>query len=96
MANEPPRLIELPSPPRLPLLEDPDHPGVFVVKRIGMLTALLVGGLCTALLLAGSFVRLDVPVQAEGATRMESMTLGAYVARQLGLWTPLGSEGAAP
>ncbi|RKH47486.1 two-component sensor histidine kinase, partial [Corallococcus llansteffanensis] len=46
MTHEPPRPTAPPLPTRLPLLEDPEHPGLFVVRRIGTLTLLLVAGLC--------------------------------------------------
>ncbi len=96
MANEPPRPVALPSPPRLPLLEDPPHPGLFIVRRIGTLTLLLIAGLCVAILLAGSLVRLDVPVQGGGPARVESVTLATYLTRQLERWRPPGLGGAAP
>ncbi|HEX8704289.1 MAG TPA: hypothetical protein VF815_35990 [Myxococcaceae bacterium] len=96
MTNPPPRPVSLPSPRELPLLEDPEHPGRFVVRRIGTLTLLLVGGLCAAMLLAGSQVRLEVPVPGEGAPRVESVSLGHYVLRQLGLWPLPGRAEPAP
>ncbi|WPB82508.1 hypothetical protein KYC5002_25765 [Archangium violaceum] len=85
-----------PEPPHLPLLEDPDHPGVFIVNRLGTLTALLIGALCVGMFLAGSFVRLDIPVQSEGPPRTKSVSLGTYLARQLGLSKLPGLGGAAP
>ncbi|KFA88005.1 hypothetical protein [Archangium violaceum] len=84
------------EPPHLPLLEDPDHPGVFIVNRLGTLTALLIGILCVGMLLAGSFVRLDLPVQGEHPSRTESVSLGTYLARQLGLSKLPGLGGTAP
>lgn len=87
MANE---------PPRLPLLEDPEHPGVFVVRRMGTLTLLLIGGLGAAIFLAGSLVRLNVPVPGGNPARVEPVSLGHYVVRQLGLWPLPGREDTAP
>ncbi|RYZ42086.1 MAG: hypothetical protein EOO71_09335 [Myxococcaceae bacterium] len=83
MTNEPPRPVASPLPARLPLLEDPDHPGLFVVRRIGILTFLLVVGLGAGMLLAGSLVRLTVSVPDAVPPRTESITLGTYVFRQL-------------
>ncbi|RKH16686.1 hypothetical protein D7X74_14695 [Corallococcus sp. CA047B] len=80
MTNQPPR----PVAPPLPLLEDPDHPGLFVVRRIGILTFLLVAALGSVMLLAGSLVRLTVAVPDAVPPRTESITLGTYVLRQLG------------
>jgi hypothetical protein len=91
-----PRDVPPNEPPHLPLLEDPEHPGVFIVNRLGTLTALLIAVLCVGMLLAGSLVRLHVPVQGEGPPRRESVSLGEYVARQLGLSKHLGLGGAAP
>lgn len=84
------------EPSHLPLLEDPEHPGVFVVNRLGTLTVLLLGALCVGMLLAGSLVQLNVPVQGEGPPRVESVSLGVYMARQLGLSKLPGLGGSAP
>ena len=68
---------------RLPLLEDPEHPGLFVVRRIGLITLLLVGVLGAGMGLAGSLVHLTVSVPGAEPPRTESMSLGAYVLEQL-------------
>ncbi|RKH72610.1 hypothetical protein D7X55_18105 [Corallococcus sp. AB049A] len=89
MANESPR-------PTLPLLEDPDHAGLFVVRRIGMLTALLIIVLGAGMALAGSLVHLTVSVPDAVPPRTESVSLGTYVFRQLQQWRPSGPGGTAP
>jgi hypothetical protein len=68
----------MPPRPRAPLrlVPDPQHPGAFVVRHVGTLSVLLVGGLLTGLCLVGALVRLNAP---------EPMSLGRYVARELGL-----------
>ncbi|MBN8228782.1 hypothetical protein JYK02_14835 [Corallococcus macrosporus] len=95
MANEPPRPTLPPLPSHLPLLEDPDHAGLFVVRRIGTLTFLLVGVLCAGMALAGSLVRLTVSVPESVPPRTESVSLGTYVLRQLQHWKPSGTGGSA-
>ncbi|MBZ4376259.1 hypothetical protein [Corallococcus sp. AS-1-6] len=92
MANEPPR----PLPSRLPLLEDPDHAGLFVVRRIGTLTLLLVLALGAGMALAGSLVRLTVSVPDAVPPRTESVSLGTYVFRQLKHWSPSRPGGSSP
>ena len=82
MTHEPSRTPP-PLPARLPLVEDPEHPGLFIVRRIGTLTLLLVAGLCAGMVLAGSLVRLTVLVPGEDPPRRESVSLGTYVFRQL-------------
>ncbi|WP_147444633.1 hypothetical protein [Corallococcus sp. CA053C] len=94
MTPEPSRPTAPPLPARLPLLEDPAHPGLFIVRRIGTLTLLLVVGLCAAMLLAGSLVQMTVLVPGEDPPRRESVSLGAYVFRQLGHWRLPGPGGA--
>ena len=79
--------------PRLPLLEDPDHAGIFIVRRIGLLTLLLVVGLGVGMALAGSLVRLTVSVPGADPPRTQSMTLGAYVLEQLRHTRPGASGG---
>lgn len=96
MENLPPRPTASPRLTRLPLLEDPEHPGLFVVRRIGTLTVLLVTGLCAAMLLAGSRVRLSVPVPGETPPRTESVSLATYVLRQLGRASGPEPGGVAP
>ncbi|RKH74199.1 hypothetical protein [Corallococcus aberystwythensis] len=96
MATELPRPTASPLPSRLPLLEDPDHAGLFVVRRIGTLTFLLVGVLCVGMGLAGSLVHLTVSVPDAVPPRMETVSLGTYVFRQLGHWKPSRSGGTAP
>ena len=93
MTHESPRPTP-PLPARLPLVEDPEHPGLFVVRRIGTLTLLLVAGLCVAMLLAGSLVQLTVLVPGEEPPRRESVSLGTYVFRQFGHSRPPGPGGA--
>lgn len=96
MAHEHPR----PSPPpllsRLPLLEDPDHAGLFVVRRIGTLTLLLVVVLGAGMALAGSLVHLTVSVPDAVPPRTESVSLGTYVFQQLKHWRPSRLGGGAP
>ncbi|WP_375743399.1 hypothetical protein NR800_35145 [Corallococcus interemptor] len=96
MANEPPRPTSQPLPSRLPLLEDPDHAGLFVVRRIGTLTLLLVLALGAGMALAGSLVRLTVSVPDAVPPRTESVSLGTYVFRQLKHWSPSRPGGSSP
>lgn len=91
MENERSRL-----PSRLPLLEDPDHPGLFIVRRIGTLTLLLIAGLGGGMLLAGSLVRMTVSVPDTRPPRTESVSLGEYVFQQLQHWRHSEPGGAAP
>ena len=74
--------------PPLRLLEDPAHPGAFVVKRFGTLSVLLIVGLGVGLSLVGTLVRLQVPVPGAEPPRRESVSLARYVARELGLPWP--------
>ncbi|MFB1484161.1 hypothetical protein [Corallococcus sp. RDP092CA] len=96
MTNEPPRSSAPPLPSRLPLLEDPDHAGLFVVRRIGTLTLLLVVVLGAGMGLAGSLVHLTVSVPDAVPPRTESVSLGAYVFRQLKHWSPSRLGGTSP
>ncbi|WP_375756923.1 hypothetical protein [Corallococcus exercitus] len=96
MANELPRPTAPPLPSTLPLLEDPDHAGLFVVRRIGTLTFLLVAVLCAGMALAGSLVHLTVAVPEAVPPRTESVSLGTYVLRQLQHWKPSRAGGSAP
>ncbi|MCY1040864.1 hypothetical protein OV208_05965 [Corallococcus sp. bb12-1] len=96
MTHEPLRPVAPPLPARLPLLEDPDHPGLFVVRRIGFLTLLLVAGLGALMLVAGWLVRLTVSVPDAVPPRTESVTLGTYVFRQLGHARLPGPGGGTP
>jgi hypothetical protein len=71
-----------PALPPLPLLEDPaDQRGLFFVRRVVLLTVLLIAALAAGMALAGSLVRVSVPVPGEA--RRESLSLGTYVLRQL-------------
>lgn len=79
----PPETPPLPDLGQLPLLADPEHPGLFVVRRIGLLTLVLVGVLGAGMGLAGSLVHLTVSVPGADPPRTESMSLGAYVLEQL-------------
>ncbi|WP_223642926.1 hypothetical protein [Corallococcus sp. EGB] len=91
MANESPR-----SSAPLPLLEDPDHAGLFVVRRIGTLTLLLVVVLGAGMALAGSLVHLTVSVPDAVPPRTESVSLGTYVLQQLKHWRPSRLGGGSP
>ncbi|AFE04055.1 hypothetical protein COCOR_01431 [Corallococcus coralloides DSM 2259] len=91
MAHELPR----PTAP-LPILEDPDHAGLFVVRHIGTLALLLVLALGTGMALAGSLVRLTVSIPDAVPPRTESVSLGTYVFRQLKLWSPSRPGDASP
>ncbi|NRD53883.1 hypothetical protein D7Y11_19855 [Corallococcus sp. AB018] len=96
MANELPRPTAQPLPSRLPLLEDPDHAGLFVVRRIGTLTLLLILVLGAGMVLAGSLVHLTVSVPDAVPPRTESVSLGTYVFRQMKLWSPSRQGGTSP
>ncbi|GMU00956.1 hypothetical protein KH5H1_50760 [Corallococcus caeni] len=96
MANELPRPTAPPLPSTLPLLEDPDHAGLFVVRRIGTLTFVLLVVLGAGMALAGSLVHLTVSVPDAIPPRTESVSLGTYVMRQLQHWKPSRAGGSAP
>ncbi|NOK15517.1 hypothetical protein [Corallococcus carmarthensis] len=96
MANELPHPTASPRPSRLPMLEDPDHAGLFVIRRIGTLTFLLIAALAAGMGLAGSLVHLTVSVPDAVPPRTESVSLGTYVFRQLQRWSPSRTGGAAP
>ena len=86
MAKDPVRPVGPPRPAELSLLKDPQHPALFVVDHMGSLTLLLVVVLCSAMALAGSLVHLRVRVADGEGGVMKSVSLGRYVADQLGLW----------